>query len=85
MPHLIRPNITKVVTKDKNGQIEVHISIDLNLNLNTDNIQLGINGANASMNGADVNINPQKKEPEVDWVIPDFKMGGNIKFGEEKE
>ena len=76
MPHLIRPNITKVVTKE--GEIVVHIAIDLNLNLNADGVQAGVSGVQAASK-------PQKDEDEVDWAIPDFKMPGNIKFGEEKE
>ncbi len=73
MPQLIRPNVTKVITKD--GEIDVHISIDVNLNLNTNGLIVGVGGVTASTR--------EEKDDDVEWQIPDFKSMGNIKFGED--
>lgn len=79
MPNLIRPTVTSVVTKE--GEVVVHIEIDLNLNLNTGGVQIGVGGTP----GISPVAPKPKQEESTDWVIPDFKMSGNIKFGEEKE
>jgi hypothetical protein len=78
MPSLTRPNITKVVTKE--GEIMVNISIDLNLNLNTGDLQISSGATPIQAQEA-----KKKKDEDMDWAIPDFKMGGNLKFGEDLE
>lgn len=75
MPQLIRPNVTKLITKD--GEIDVHISIDVNLNLTTDGLLIGVGGVAASTK--------EERDDDVEWQIPDFKSMSNIKFGEKKE
>jgi len=77
MPSLIRPNITKVVTKE--GEIMVNIAIELTLNLNADGLQVGVGGVVAQ----DATESKKKidEDDDVDWAIPDFK--GSLKFGKD--
>ncbi|MHA2043243.1 MAG: hypothetical protein ACW99G_00530 [Candidatus Thorarchaeota archaeon] len=76
MPSLTRPSVTKVVTKE--GEIMVNISIDLNLNLNTGDLQI-----TSGVTPIQAQKDKKNQDEEVEWQIPDFKMGDNIKFGED--
>jgi hypothetical protein len=69
MVQLLKKPQVKVVTKD--GECEINITLDLNINLNTGNIKVSAESASE-----------EADSEETKFMVPDFKPGKKIKFGE---
>jgi len=76
MVNLIKPNQTKIITKE--GECQVSITLDLNINLNSDGLVLGVSSAEAK-----AKKKQQEEDDEVNWAIPDFGGGSKINFGKD--
>ena len=71
MGDLIRPTRVNVITKD--GECKLHIVIDLNINLNTNSVEVKSRQTD--------NTPEIQEEEKTEWVIPSFKSGDKVKFG----
>lgn len=73
MPQLIKPMVTKILTKD--GECQINISLELTININSD----GTSTSNISAVKA-AEITQENDKPN--WVIPDFApIKNKIDFG----
>ena len=70
MAHLIKPQDTKVVTKE--GECQVSISLELTIKLDGDNLSI-----------SSPKEKVEEKE-EMNWAIPDFSSGKKLNFGKQE-
>ena len=70
MGDLIRPTRVNVITKE--GECKLHIVIDLNINLNTNSVEV---------KSRQTDNTPEVQEEKTEWIIPSFKPGDKVKFG----
>jgi hypothetical protein len=73
MANLIKPVLTKVITRD--GEVAMNITLELNINLDLS----GNLGSTINVQAVD----NQQEEDEIEWTIPSFSSGEKIDdFGE---